>query len=471
MKSRFRPAGYGLALCGLLCIGCGTEPPGVCRESGPPVTIVLLSLDTLRADMLGAYGFEIHPTSPVLDEFAAANVLFERSIVQEPRTLTSHMSLLTGAFPQHHGVRPRSALGPELLTLAEILREAGYSTQAFVDGGWLDERWGFARGFDEFRNYRRQGLDAIVPDTSDWLERNPERPAFLFLHTYDVHSAGPGPWYEASPAWRVPFSEGVDSQLRSASWEEFEPRWEQVRAALSQADRQYIRARYAEGVRHADSRVGELLEKLQRVGRYECALIVVWSDHGEGLYDHDDWSHSELFDHTIRGPLLMRIPGYPARRGRVASVVSSVDIAPTVLEIVGLPVPTSMDGASLLPLLEREDSSRVAISIRSSGAGLEPWRRFSIRSQRHHLIWNQDEGAIQFFDLDTDPGERQNLHPSGTPAEQRLRRELESWIAGYDAALSASTRAETQPLLDDEVSGRLKALGYLEEPSRGSEAP
>ena len=172
-----------------------TSMPGAPAASGP--SIILISIDTLRADMLGTYGYDEFPTSPVMDAFAAANILFENAFVMEPRTLTSHMSLLTGLYPQHHGVQDETPLPEGIETLPMLLKELGYTTQAFVDDGWLEARWGFDRGFDGYMDDGKRGLKKNVQSAIEWLELHDNSPFFLFLHTYDVHSSGPFPRYVA----------------------------------------------------------------------------------------------------------------------------------------------------------------------------------------------------------------------------------------------------------------------------------
>ncbi len=157
-----------------------------------PSPIILISLDTLRADMLTPYGYEKYPTSPFLDSFAGESILFENCIVQEPRTLTSHMCLFTGLYPQNHGVKPDVALHEDIPTLASLLKESGYRTKAFVDGGWLTRTWGFSRGFDHYQNQEKAGFEKTIPEAKDWLKQQPDGDYFLFLHTYDIHSKGAG---------------------------------------------------------------------------------------------------------------------------------------------------------------------------------------------------------------------------------------------------------------------------------------
>ena len=427
-------------------------------ETGPPAegSVILISLDTLRADMLNTYGYDEYPTSPFLDSFAAENVLFENSFVQEPRTLTSHMSMLTGLFPQHHKVDDEAVLDDEIPTIPSLLRELGYKTQAFVDGGFVDSHWGFDRGFDGYEDEDRRGLKGTIPRAIRWLRSNAHQRFFLFLHSYDVHSTGAMPYYPAPEPFEGIFSGTIDSDLKSDDMKEFARKWESRKENLSDDDRSYIKATYADGIRHVDAQLELFFDYLKRSGIYDSALIIVWSDHGEGLYDHDAWTHGELYDHTIRVPLLMRIPGYGRAGQRVRSVVSSIDLAPTILEFVNYPTTVSMDGESVLGFLSKDEGNGVAYSIRSRlGAKL-----FSIRTRRYHLIWDGNTNQSEFFDLEVDPEERANLFPSGLAAESALQDQLFSWIETYERARAEGPREENT-LIDPVMRRRLRALGYV----------
>jgi len=419
-----------------------------------PRSVLLISLDTLRADMLGAYGYARYPTSPFLDSFAAENILFENAIVQEPRTLTSHMSLLTGLYPHNHGVVDETRLGAEVPTLAELMKERGYRTQAFVDGGYLQARWGFEKGFDGYRD-KRVGGEKIFERGRQWLQRNGDEPFFLFLHTYEIHCEGHWPYYASPPPFAGMFSEGLESPLRAETEEEFGERWTEHGESLDEDDYAYLKATYAEGIRHVDQLVSDFFDFLEERGLLEGLLVVIWSDHGEGLFDHGRWSHGELYDHTLRVPLLVRLPGWEGGPIRVRSTVSSIDIAPTILQLVGGPAPPPMDGTSLLGLLQEEEGERLAFSVRAK----KDARLFSVRSSTAHFIWDDNDEAGYFFDLQADPFERENLFGQRGEAGG-LRPRLNDWMEEWGSSLEGPER-ETQDL-DDDTLRDLRALGYVE---------
>lgn len=427
-----------------------------------PDGIILVSIDTLRADYLNSYGYTDFETSPFLDAFAAENVLFENVYVPEPRTLTSHMSLFTGLYPHRHGVRDERALPEAIPTLALLLRNAGYRTHGIVDGVYLSKHWGFARGFDAYTDVRRSGLATSLPMALDWLERHGSEPFFLFLHTYDVHSDGKVPFYRSPPPFAGRFSARFDSELQTDDPALFNSRYRDVRGRLSEDDKRYVRATYAEGVSFVDAQLGRFFRELRKRGLDERVLIVIWSDHGDGLFDHADWSHGELFDHTLRVPLLMHVPGLDVRGLRVRSLVRSMDLMPTLLELAGVAPPEGLDGESLVPLLAgRDDEERIAFSLRTK----KGMRRFSVRTQRHHYIRDANTDSVWFFDVLHDPEEAHNLHPSGTETEARLAAALDAWIAENDAA--STPDAPALPF-DAAIESELRALGYIEGPDADS---
>lgn len=454
---RLRRAVLGCLIVATWLGGCGREKRTT--EPQPPHAVILISIDTLRADYLGAYGYDAYPTSPFLDSFASDNILFENSFVVEPRTLTSHMSLMTGLYPQHHGVVDTTVLAGEIPTLASLLREQGYRTQAFTDGAWMDRDWGLDRGFDHYVVYNHQGFRKILPNAIQWLAKNGKEKFFLFLHTYDVHNRGSAPRYQSPSPYSGMFSNGSGSVLDTERGRGFRKRFGSIPKPLEGVDRDYVRATYAEGVRYVDDRLKELFEALRREGLYDRALIIVWSDHGEGLYDHADWSHGELFDHTVQVPLIMKIPGREGGGSRVRSVVSSIDLAPTILDLVGASIPASMEGTSLLPLLEseRESNAGEVFSLRTKSGQ----RLFSIRNDRFRLIRDENADETLFFDLDVDPNEQNNLSPSGMQAEVELGKRLARWIEEHDQARSLAKHG-TEVHVDSKTTDELRALGYVE---------
>jgi len=444
----------GLLSCLVLVGALGCEPQPTTKWTSE--VIILISIDTLRADYLGAYGYTDYPSSPFLDEFASENILFENSIVVEPRTLTSHMSLMTGLYPHHHQVQEKTVLPDGIPTLASLLQEHGYLTQAYTDGGYMNKRWGIDRGFSGFAVREHGGFQKTLPEAMKWIAEHDTEKLFLFLHTYDVHNAGFQPRYDSSPRYAGLFSKGIASSLNTTDDREFFDRFTAKQGALTDVDRRYIRATYAEGVRLVDDALRRFFAFLKRKGLYDRSIIIVWSDHGEGLYDHENWSHGEVFEHTIRVPLLVKIPGFEREGVRIRSVVSGIDLAPTILELANVPIPSTMDGDSLLPLLENDTQAGEAFSVRAKHGT----RLFSIRTERYHYIRNEETDEIFFFDIKTDPKELKNLSPSGTPEERDLAERITRRIREHDDAWSRVRPIDERPH-DSDLEEKLKALGYV----------
>jgi arylsulfatase A-like enzyme len=423
-------------------------------DGGPPTAIILISLDTLRADYLNLYGHSEFETSPFLDSFAADNVVFDSSIVVEPRTLTSHISLMTGLYPHRHKVQDETKLPVGIRTLASELKAHGYRTGGFADGAYLNPHWGISRGFVEYRGSETRGFAKIIPEAVDWLERNGEGKFFLFLHTYDVHSKRTTfPFYFSPAPYRGTLSQGLGAEGPTA-----DPR--SLKSELSEEEIRFVRARYAEGVRYVDEQLKLFFQYLKQKGIYERALIVLWSDHGDGLFDHEIWSHGEVYEHTVRTPLIMKIPGVRARR--VSQVVSAVDVMPTILDLAGVPLPATADGSrvdgrTLVPYIDGEEATGEAYAIRTK----KGVRLFSIRSGSHHLLWDGNLDQYSLFNVAEDPGEVADLYPTGSEIEQHLRSRLQARVAEHDRAFMDGEEfedTETSP----EVEAQLEALGYLE---------
>lgn len=341
--------GSSLLLAAALWTGCA-EP------ALPPVRgIVLISIDTLRADHLGAYGYA-RDTSPFLDELAARGVLFERAVAQYPNTLTSHMSLLTGLYPAEHGVfPPDGVLSPSIPTLAELLAAAGWRTAGFVEDGYVNGEYGFERGFsrwhDEVGRYLPTQIEqtlergvSFLREMAETRETGETEPFFLFLHTYAVHDPYDPPEPFASRYWQGPRPEGA-----------FHPAGPELLAfnrrqgELSEAARRWLVARYDGSIRYADSVLRGFFAELDRLGLTDEVAVVVTSDHGEEFLEHGRLAHTQVYDETLHVPLLVIHPGVTPRR--VPALVQGIDLFPTLLELAGVGVPEHASGRSLVPHL------------------------------------------------------------------------------------------------------------------------
>jgi arylsulfatase A-like enzyme len=328
--------------------------------------IILISLDTLRQDHLGCYGYG-RDTSPHIDRFASeAAVLFEAAYAQAPYTLPSHMSMLTGLYPEAHGILlpdptkegGRNRLAEGVKTLAEVLKEKGYKTTAFTDGLLVDGRFGFDQGFDDYRDERKtrheeNGFRRYGEALQQWIKNNAAHDFFLFIHTYDTHApyVPPEPFrsrFLSQPAARtLPQASllycsllGVHNAFRIEEYQSL----------------QEVVDRYDGSIAFVDDQLGKLFGLLKKLGLWEKALIVVTSDHGESFMENRLMMGHGLCvgNEEILVPLLIKLPGSLHRGRRVTRVVESVDIMPTILAAMDLSVPEDVQGQDLLQGLNHD---------------------------------------------------------------------------------------------------------------------
>jgi arylsulfatase A-like enzyme len=419
------------------------------RAQAPRRNVVLVSLDTLRADRLGVYGGP-RPTSPTLDALAAESTLFETVVAPAPWTLPSHASMMTGLYACAHGVigpgiggRLPNAVSP----LAERLRVAGYATAAFTEDGFVDSS-AFARGFGYYWE-NREGDDRIprtVAQAQAWLQEEAAEPFFLFFHTYQTHD----PYY-APPPYATMFESAGGGHP--------------VPVAHTSADEQAL-AKYDAAVRYTDAAIVPLLDAIRRSPLGERTLLVVTSDHGEAFHEHGYTGHGRtLHEEVLRVPLLVWSPGLVARGRRVAGLVGLIDTAPTILDLLGLPLPSGIAGISLAAQV-RADRSPGALPERPlfSENTLHDIYRLVIRWPRWKAMW--DGADLKLFDLERDPSENV-VDPIGSQKDRAtaVRAEFEAQCARQRAELAAAgaPRPETPPALPDPGRERqLRALGYIE---------
>jgi arylsulfatase A-like enzyme len=404
------------------------------RSSGlhpkPSPNVLLISVDTLRADHLGAYGAS--SGTPRLDAIAKAGVVFERAVAPVPITLPSHASLFTATYPFAHGVRDNGSfrLAGERGTLTETFRAAGYRTAAFVGSFALDSRFGLDQGFEIYDDFygdtsalgnfaisERPAADVLAP-ALDWLSEQGEAPWFAFVHLYDPHAPYDPP---------APFREKFASD------------------------------RYRGEVAYVDEALGEFLDELSNRGRLENTLLVVTSDHGEGLGEHGERTHGMFaYETTLRVPLIFSWEGVLPPR-RVAPRVRLLDVAPTLLALSGLdPLPDSQ-GVSLVPFLEgKEDSTETESYFEALAFNLN--RGFAPLTGLYRGNLKYIELPIpEIYDLESDPGETKNL----APAEPALVREMASRLEEIGSEGSIENEGgEHRLAVDEETRRRLESLGY-----------
>lgn len=416
-------------------------------------SLVVVSMDTLRPDHLASYGYA-RRTSPYLDSFARTSTRFARAYSTSAWTLPAHYSIFTGRFPatpELFRYERKAPLHENETMLAERLRDAGHDTAAFVGGGLMAAHWGFAQGFDVHRSAGAT-LSRNRAAVEGWARaHDPARPFFLFLHGYDVHEphappaslrerflAGPVP--EACRGV-VPRGDGSDAACRAAPG-----------AAA------YVAAQYDAQILAADRALADLLKILKRRRLLDRALVVILSDHGEELLERGRVGHAHtLHEEVLRAVLLIRRPG--ARGRTVEAPVSLLDVGPTVLELLGLPVPPDVHGTSLAPLLHGDAAGSPVFAV--TGVTRDAWTYASVEG-RYKLVSERD-GRRRLFDLAEDPAERRDL--AGDPvATTRLSGMIErqaAWARRVGLRLDDDPTAAPPPVPAD-VREQLRALGYAE---------
>ncbi len=446
-RRRWHPALGLLALAVIL--GCAAESP-------QPVSIIIVDIDTLRADHLGCYGYE-RPTSPHIDAFCRESVQFTWAFSQAPNTPPSQASILTSLYPTSHGrIEDQQILAPETLTLAEAFQGAGYRTGAFVDGGLMAAEFGLDQGFEIYDD-EAGGVAAIGPKARSWLQQTKAEPFLLLLHSYDVHSP-----YENTPEpFRSRFLEGVEVPakdfVKRMTW-----RMEQRRVSrygdnphsLSRVEVEYAKALYDGGIAHLDDWFGNLVQFLKDEGIYDRSIIAFISDHGDEFEEHDSVFHERLYSPVTRIPLMIRFPGGEDARA-MASVVETVDLMPTLLAAAGLAVPDGLQGQDLTALIRNEASSYRQLAVSES-----PFfgRRIAVATSDLRLVYTASDDSRELYRYRQDPHEQNDIAAEEPKVAQQLVEAVKSW-----AALVESDRPEAPDVtsMKESTLEQLRALGYL----------
>lgn len=398
--------------------------------------VYLITIDTLRADHVHCYGSQEVKT-PALDGLARDGVRFSAAFTPSPITNSSHTSILTGLLPSHHGVTDFAVpLPADRVTMAELMKEAGYQTAAFIGAVILDSKAlapGLDHGFDFYDNFpeqskskqrwgrlERRGID-VAERAEKWLTSHPSRARFVWVHFYDPHDP-----YEP-PA---PYSQTYKTNL------------------------------YDGEVAYADSALGHFVNYLKASGRYENSVIIVVGDHGEGLGEHHESTHGIfLYDSTTHVPLIVKLPTESQKEKVVEAQVRTTDILPSVLDLVGVKAPPRLDGQSLMPLLNgSETDERVAFGETDYPLrfGWAPLR--SVRAEGVKFI---EAPRPELYLLQSDPKEESNRYQPWDKKVQELRGMLADWK-------SEPSRHTTAASVGQGTIDELKALGYLGPADAGS---
>ena len=462
-SSRARPASTLAALALALLAACG-------RAAAPtkPRNAILISIDTLRPDHLGCYGYP-RDTSPTLDALAAAGVRFEDVTAAAPWTLPSHASMLTGLYPSHHGVKDHEQRLPDkIVTLAEEFRDHGYQTFAVVNThnvGAPEFQLGQGFDADHFRYIMEteddpktaklktfDSGDVVVSTAKEMLRaRDEDKPFFLFLHFYDVHTD-----FTPKSEYRERFVGSYSGRLTGSTTQLVKVR--DGEETLTDADVRWLREMYDAEIRQLDDLLGRFFTWLDEEKLRDETLFVVTSDHGEEFQEHGSVLHGRTYyQEVLRVPLLLRGPGIPSGKG-VTTPVSGVDITPTILALMGIPSSQARDGLDLTPtwsdgqLPERLLFSEADHNNKIDGEFVYDIRKM-VRGGEEKLLLDTHTGRQELYDLSTDKGERHDLSGAAPDRVRDLRAQLERFLAG-------AVEGEAIPPQSEEELKVLKALGY-----------
>lgn len=440
-----------------------------CDRSAEPTfdNLVLVTIDTLRADHLGSYGYP-RSVSPFLDSVAAKGVRFDRAISSSSHTGPSHASMFTSQYPARHRVNRNGVrLRPAVPTLAGMLRESGFDTAGFVSIGFLAT---VAQGFETAPKRRRQGYkpaNVMVDTALEWLAaRSEKRRFFLWVHFFDVHNsrrdaAMPEPHFARMKADSSARGGGLGDMLLAHSGT--------PASAIEEHGDQFDR--YDSQIAFVDSQLERLFESIETQTSAERTLWIITADHGEGLGNHDYWGHSKfLYREQIRVPLIF-YGGQDWHSGRVVdSLVRHVDLLPTAAELLQIPLDREalqLEGVSLKGFLEGSGARSpidLAVAQRRPTdksplrAGWEPGLVLAAQNERFKYILHSD-GEDELYDLEADPFETTNLIGRGLETEKKLAGWLTQKYEWMRAHPLVGTPAE--PSIDAEFIEELKSLGYL----------
>lgn len=504
-----RPPTLVISLALALLAACGdanpVDPPGAgqagATAGGPGgarrPNIVLISIDTLRADALEPWG-AARPTSPNISRLASESWVFENAYSQAGVTAPAHMTLLTSLYPTVHGVSNLSVSGkeraeeerdyaqaihldPKVKTLAGVLAENGWRTAGFTSGGNLSSELGFDQGFHEYGDAPSAGVNGNdgpwfdAGEVEAWLAQHAREPFFLFVHTWIPHMP-----YLPKPPWDTAFDPDYRGPIVSsrAAFDALGEHADEAvvpRGMLRGVDRKdpietgHVRALYDGDVRYADEAVGELLAVLEQAGVMDDTILVLVSDHGEQFLEHGAFGHpAELWTYLVHVPLIIRMPTREART--FDATVRLIDVMPTLLDLVDVSPPPELQGRSLLPLLEGPLEEVPTIS-----EIVTRWKYDGVEKTPHRLVrairsgnWTYVKRSYynirteELYDRSSDPGEKLNLAPKRKEHAETLKR-FRDIDAKHEAAcetLSArfvGTRVE----VSDETLEEIGKLGYV----------
>lgn len=438
----------------------------------PDCNVVIISINDLRADHVGTYGYGRN-TTPNIDRFARGSIVFENSITQAPWTLPSQVSFMTSLYASVHAIGYRNSSffqrikGSDVL-LAEVMKDNGYKTAAFVattpniiglkGRDDLSARYGFSRGFDTYVGGAGESFAQTIPLAAEWLKQNGEKKFFLFVQGRDVHApfstvkefdnlfdpsyngvmndvhlryidldcikkAGNAYVFDCSNTSRIDGTPTIAGLPTSGSLN-FTRKFINGTAIneafrLSQRDMDHVAASYDGGIAYADYLLGDFFITLKNIGLLNKTIVIVVSDHGESLYERDSIGHNSLYDENVRVVTIIRNPKYPPER--IKEVVQLIDVAPTILDFVGVPAEKSFQGNSMVPLIDGIGKEEFKYAYTEDYEG-----SVSVRTDKWKFIL-RIQGDTELYDLQNDPHEQVNVAENRRDAAQNMFSRISGW--------------------------------------------
>jgi arylsulfatase A-like enzyme len=442
------------------------------ERTGPLIdrpNILFITVDTCRVDHLSCYGYP-RQTTPTLDRIAREGIRFTGAYSQSEITLPSHSTMLTGLYPRTHGaIENGTVLAAEITRLPELLKAQGYRTVGVPSAYLLGPPLGIEQGFTDFyqcRSVRRPGDEAT--DTAlEWLVKQRQEPFFLWVHYFDAHAPylPTGPYnvlYSASGSY-APYHLPASAVQMPVNWrgwykEDWPPPYNDIAEIITQ---------YDGGIRFVDIQVGRLLSWLEENGLTDNTMVILTGDHGEGFGEHGvTFEHFGTHEEMLHVPLIISYPPRLPMERVVTDLVGHVDLAPTILDLLGLAIPKDMQGTSLLPLIEQrswpghegifsQQRGGRALSIRTTG-----WRLImQLATDTTWPLYQQQPGQAELYDVQADSKEAQNLWPAKSNAAQTAERKLGGLILSWKENTPATTGTNASAQ-DPQLLKMLHDLGY-----------
>jgi len=451
--------------------------PVVYNRNPGNINIILISIDTLRADHLGCYGYGRN-TSPNIDELASDSAVFLNTYSLSPWTLSSHVSMMTSLIEAHHQVsREFEKINPSLVTLADTLRKSGFYCSAVTGGGYVSYLYGFSKGFNQYIQHnegirRNSSATWTFKRASNWIDKNKDKNFFLFLHTYQPHTP-----YSCPQPYNSMFLD-KDAKWHTIDYFHHLGGAEGIFNPHSEKEIKNIIDLYDSEIRFTDEElIRPLIQELKELGIYQKTMLVFTGDHGEEFYDHSGWFHGHsLYNEMLKVPLIIKFPENKFAGRHIKNVVRLTDIMPTILDEIDFDtVGLKLDGKSLVPVIKGKDKKeRVFVAYKAENVfGSHIPEKYAINSGRYKLILNRKmpekdisffttappfRGEFELYDLYADPFEKNNAAEKMPAVVSQILEEMELIYA------KAEKREVFKVKIEGEVRERLRSLGYIHPP-------